>query len=66
MPAGDDREAARQQAAALFARLNAAEDQASAFDTLLAATGGGPLAEEDWTEAFRDAAGALAPGQISP
>ena len=65
VPAGDDREAARQHAAALFARLNAAEDQASAFDTLLAETGGGPLAEEDWTEAFRDAAGALAPGQIS-
>ncbi len=65
VPAGDDREAARQQAAALFARLNAAEDQASAFDALLAETGGGPLAEEDWTEALRDAAGALEPGQIS-
>ena len=65
VPAGDDREAARQQAAALFARLNAAEDQASAFDTLLAETGGGPLAEEDWTKALRDAVSALEPGQIS-
>ncbi len=65
VPAGDDRKASRQQAAALFARLNAAEDQASAFDALLAETGGGPLAEEDWTEALRDAAGALEPGQIS-
>ena len=65
VPAGDDREAARQQAAALFARLNAAEDQASAFDALLAETGGGPLSEGDWTDALRDAVSALEPGQIS-
>ena len=65
VPAGDDREAARLRAAELFARLNAAEDQASAFDTLLVETGGGPLPEEEWTGALKDAASALEPGQIS-
>ena len=65
VPAGDDREAARQRAAALFARLNTAEDQASAFDALLTETGGGPLPEEEWTGVLRDAASALKPGQIS-
>ena len=65
VPAGDDREAARRRAAELFARLNAAEDQASAFDTLLTETGGGPLPEEEWTGALKDAASALEPGQIS-
>lgn len=65
VPAGDDREAARQRAAELFAQLNTAEDQASAFDTLLTETGGGPLPEEEWTGALKDAASALEPGQIS-
>ena len=65
VPAGGDREAARQQAAVLFSRLNVAENQASAFDTLLAETGGGLLLEEDWDESLRDAVSALEPGQIS-
>lgn len=65
VPAGDDREAARQRAAELFAQLNAAEDQASAFDALLTETGGGSLPEEEWTGALKDAASALEPGQIS-
>ena len=32
--AGDDREAAREKAAELFAQLNGAEDQGAVFDTL--------------------------------
>ena len=58
-------QAAQQQAAALFARLNAAADPSAEFDALLKETDGGVLADEDWTDDLRDAASALEPGQIS-
>lgn len=65
IPSNGDRTAAQQQAAALFARLNAAADPSAEFDALLKETGGGVLADEDWTDDLRDAASALEPGQIS-
>ncbi len=65
IPFGTDREAARQRAAELFSRLNAAADPSAAFDALLAETGGGPLAEEERTPSLQDAAAALEPGQFS-
>ena len=65
IPISGDRDAARQRAAALFAQLNAAEDQASAFSALSAENGGGTLGETAQDKALLDAAAALKPGQIS-
>lgn len=65
VPAGGDRETAGQRAAELFGRVNGAEDSSAAFDALLKETGGGELTEADWTDALRDAAAVLEPGQIS-
>lgn len=65
VPTGGSRDAARQRAEELFARLNAAEDPETSFTTLLAETGGGALTDADWTDSLRDAAAALEPGQIS-
>ena len=65
VPAGENREEARQQAAAQFARINGAEDSAQAFEEILEETGGGEMAQEDWTPALRAAASVLAAGQIS-
>lgn len=65
IPAADSRDTARQQAASLFARINGAEDPSAAFAEVLAETGGGAMAEGDWTEPLRAAVSALEPGQIS-
>lgn len=62
---GGDREAARQQIASLFARVNGAEDPQAAFTALLTETGGGVMTAADWTPALTDAAAALEPGQLS-
>lgn len=69
--AGDDREAAREKAAELFAQLNGAEDQRAVFDTLAKAgddtagprtvlPGDGQLSQE-----LEEAAQALSVGQCS-
>ena len=69
--AGDDREAAREKAAEVFAQLNGAEDQGAVFDTLAKAgddtagprtvlPGDGQLSQE-----LEEAARALAVGQCS-
>lgn len=60
-----DREAARQQISALFARVNGAEDPQAAFTALLTETGGGVMTAADWTPALTDAAAALDSGQLS-
>ena len=65
IPAAGSRDAARQQAASLFARINGAEDPAAAFAAVLAETGGGTMAEGDWTEPLRAAVSALEVEQIS-
>lgn len=64
IPTNGNRDAARQTADALFAQLNAAQDPAAVFDTLLSEYAGtDPVA--DWPEALRSAAAALETGQIS-
>lgn len=71
VPAGEDREAARQEAEALFTRLNSAEDQAAEFSALASAGGdaAGPrtvLAGDGALDAeLLEAAAALEEGQIS-
>ena len=65
IPVTDSRDAARQQAASLFARVDGAEDPAAAFAAVLAETGGGVMADRDWTDPLRAAVAALEVGQIS-
>ena len=65
IPVTDSRDAARQQAASLFARVDGAEDPDDAFAAVLAETGGGAMADADWTDPLRAAVSALKPGQIS-
>ena len=65
IPVTDSRDAARQQAASLFARVDGAEDPDDAFAAVLAETGGGVMADRDWTDPLRAAVSALKPGQIS-
>lgn len=71
VPAGEDRDSARQRAAALFSQLNSAEDQAATFTTL-AADGGDPAGprtllpgDGSLDETLWEAAEALGEGQIS-
>lgn len=65
IPYNGDREAAGQEAARLFARINTAADPGEVFSTLLEETGGGRMETAAWEETTRSAAGALEPGQIS-
>jgi hypothetical protein len=71
IPLGEDPEAAQQQAAELFARLNGAQDQSSLFSRLAAANGdaAGPrtVLPDDGTldETLLEAAQTLQEGQIS-
>ena len=66
VPAGEDRESARQSAAALFSQLNSAADQAATFSEL-AAAGPRTLLPGDVSldETLWEAAEALEEGQIS-
>ena len=64
VPLGADAAAARQKIGDLFAQINGAAAPEEVFDALLE-TDGGLLAETEWTPALREAAAALAPGQIS-
>lgn len=64
LPADEDREAAEQQAASLYAQINAAQEPDAVFESLLE-TYGGIVQEELWTETLRDAVSALEVGQIS-
>ena len=71
VPAGEDRESARQSAAALFSQLNSAADQAATFSELAAAGGdtAGPRTllpgDVSLDETLWEAAEALEEGQIS-
>jgi len=71
VPAGEDREAARNRAAELFSQLNSAEDQAAVFARLAAAGGdtAGPRTalpgDGTWEETLWEAAAALEEGQCS-
>lgn len=71
VPAGEDRESARQRAAALFSQLNSAADQAATFSELAAAGGdtAGPRTllpgDVSLDETLWEAAEALEEGQIS-
>ena len=71
VPAGEDRESARQSAAALFSQLNSAADQAATFSELAAAGGdtAGPRTlqpgDGSLDETLWEAAEALEEGQIS-
>lgn len=65
IPYNGDREAAGQEAARLFARINTAAEPEEVFTALLEETGGESMGSADWDETTRSAAGALEPGQIS-
>ena len=71
VPAGEDRESARQSAAVLFSQLNSAADQAATFSELAAAGGdtAGPRTllpgDVSLDETLWEAAEALEEGQIS-
>lgn len=64
IPAGDDREAARQEAADLFSQLNAAQEPDTVFDSLLITYGSADTVSS-WAEALRAAVSALDAGQLS-
>lgn len=64
IPTGSDREAARQEAAGLFAQLNESQEPGTVFDSLLTTYGSADPAS-DWDEALRAAVSALETGQLS-